>query len=139
MMTAQGQVIAVAGSRAQVRIEPASGCSSCGSRGSCAGGNSQVIWVDARPGIAAGDRVSFALTEATFRSAALIGYLLPAVTTLTGAGLAAGGGDVASALGAAAGLFVGLLIVRILGRRITRNEPTGACTTDTPTLTGGLS
>jgi positive regulator of sigma E activity len=98
-----------------------------------------VIWLDATPGVAAGDTVNFALKEGTFRSAAFLGYLLPAVTTLTGAALAADGGDIASALGAATGLFVGLLIVRILGRRLTRNEPTGACTTDTPTLTGGLS
>jgi sigma-E factor negative regulatory protein RseC len=140
MMTAQGRVIAVAGARAQVRIEPASGCSGCGSRGSCAGGKSQVIWVEAEPGVAAGDTVNFALKEGTFRSAAFLGYLLPAVTTLIGAALAAEGGDVASALGAAAGLFVGLLIVRILGRRLARNEPAGAArTTDIPTFTGGLS
>ena len=139
MMTAQGRVIAVAGGRAQVRIEPASGCSSCGSRGGCAGGKSQVIWVEATPGVAAGDTVNFALRDGTFRAAAFLGYLLPAVMTLTGAGLAADGGDAASALGAAAGLVVGLVIVRILGRRLTRKEPSGACTTDIPTLTGGLS
>jgi sigma-E factor negative regulatory protein RseC len=139
MMTAQGRVIAIAGARAQVRIEPASGCSSCGSRGSCAGGKSQMIWLDAAPGVAAGDTVNFALNEGTFRSAALLGYLLPAVTTLAGAAVAADGGDVASALGAAAGLVAGLVFVRILGRRLTRKEPMGACTTDTPTFTGGLS
>ena len=61
------------------------------------------------------------------------------MTTLAGAGLAADGGDVASALGAAAGLFVGLVIVRILGRRLTRKEASGACTSDTPTISGGLS
>jgi positive regulator of sigma E activity len=123
MMTAQGRVAAVAGARAQVRIEPASGCSSCGSRGSCAGGKSQVIWVNAQPGVAAGDTIHFALRAGTFRCAALLGYLLPAMTTLTGAGLAAVGGDIASALGAAVGLFVGLLIVRILGRRLTGKDP----------------
>jgi positive regulator of sigma E activity len=139
MMTAQGRVIAIAGSRAQVRIEPASGCSSCGSRGSCAGGKPQVIWVDAGPGVTIGELVNFALRDGTFRAAALLGYLLPAVTTLIGAAVAADGGDIASAVGAAAGLFVGLVIVRILGRRLTRKEPVGACTPDIPTINGGLS
>jgi sigma-E factor negative regulatory protein RseC len=139
MMTAQGHVVAVADGRAQVRIEPASGCSSCGSRGSCTGGKAQVIWVDAAPGVAAGDTVNFSLRDSTFRAAALLGYLLPAVTTLIGAALAAGGGDGMSALGAAAGLSGGLILVRLLGRRLTRKEPTGTCTSETPTLTGGLS
>ena len=139
MMTAQGHVVAVADGRAQVRIEPASGCSSCGSRGSCAGGKAQVIWVDAAPGVVAGDTVSFSLRDSTFRAAAFLGYLLPAVTTLIGAAITAGGGDGMSALGAAAGLSIGLVLVRLLGRRLTRKEPTGTCTPETPTLTGGLS
>lgn len=139
MMTAQGRVVAVVDGRAQVRIEPASGCSSCGSRGGCAGGSARVIWVDAAAGVAAGDTVSFSLRDSTFRAAALLGYLLPAVTTVIGAGLAAGGGDGMSALGAAVGLSAGLLLVRFLGRRFTRKEPVGACTPEPPTLTGGLS
>jgi sigma-E factor negative regulatory protein RseC len=138
MMTAQGRVIAIVGARAQVRIEPASGCSSCGSRGSCASGKPQVLWIDAAPGVVAGDAVNFALSEGTFRSAALLGYLLPAVTTLIGAGIAADGGDIASALGAGAGLIVGLLVVRTLGRRLARKEPTGVCTTESNPLTGDL-
>jgi positive regulator of sigma E activity len=136
MMTAQGRVIAVAGARAQVRIEPAPGCSGCGSRGSCAGGKPQVLWIDAAPGVVAGDAVNFALRDGTFRAAALLGYLLPAVTTLTGAALAADAGDIGAALGAAAGLIVGLLIVRVLGRRLARKEASGVCTTESIPPTG---
>jgi sigma-E factor negative regulatory protein RseC len=139
MMTAQGHVIAIADGRAKVRIEPASGCSSCGSKASCAGGKAHVIWVDAAPNVAAGDTVSFSLRDSTFRAAALVGYLLPAATTVIGAGLAAGGGDGMSALGAVVGLGAGLLLVRVLGRRFMRKEPVGACTPEPPTFTGGLS
>jgi positive regulator of sigma E activity len=46
MMTARGRVVAIAQTRVQVRIDPAAGCGSCGSRGACAGGQPQVVWID---------------------------------------------------------------------------------------------
>lgn len=135
MMTTTGRVINVAGPLAQVRIEPASGCSSCGTRGSCAGGQVRAVWVEAPEGVTAGDVLKISIPERAFNTAALIGYLLPAVTTLVGAGLMAAAGDTASVLGAASGLGLGLVLVRILGRRSTTADFSN-CTTEATTLTG---
>ncbi len=139
MMTTTGRVINVAGTMAQVRIEPASGCSSCGTRGSCASGSARAVWIEAPQGTTAGDTLNISITEGAFRSAALLGYLLPAVTMLIGAGVTAAAGDLAAALGAAAGLGLGLVLVRILGRRATTADFTSACTTGHSNLTGDFS
>ena len=136
MMTTSGRVINVAGTLAQVRIEPASGCSSCGTRGSCASGSARAVWIEAPQGTAPGDTLNISITEGAFRSAALLGYLLPAVTTLAGAGLTAAAGDLAAVLGAAAGLGLGLVLVRILGRRAATADFQATCNTDSPKLPG---
>jgi sigma-E factor negative regulatory protein RseC len=139
MMTTTGRVINVAGPMAQVRIEPASGCSSCGSRGSCASGSARAVWVEAPQGTATGDLLRISIPEGALRSAALIGYLLPAVTTLFGAGITATAGDLAAVLGALAGLGLGLVLVRILGRRAAAADFSSACTTEHSTLSGDFS
>ncbi len=125
MMTATGRVIDVAGPLAQVRIEAASACSSCGTKRSCAGGHTRAVWVEAPEGVKSGDLLKISIPESAFNTAALIGYLLPAVTTLAGAGVMAAAGDTAAVLGAAAGLGFGLVLVRILGRRRTTLSPSG--------------
>lgn len=136
MMTTSGRVIHVAGPLAQVRIEAASACSSCGTRGSCASGQTRAVWVEAPEGVKSGDLLQISISERAFNTAALIGYLLPAVTTLFGAGLMAVAGDVAAVLGALSGLGLGLLLVRILGRR---TATTDFCSTERSTLTGDLT
>lgn len=136
MMTTSGRVIRIAGSMAQVRIEAASACSSCGTRGSCASGQSRALWVEVPPGVRAGDALQISMPERTFNKAALLGYLLPAVTTLIGAALTAGAGDMGSVLGAMSGLGFGLVLVRILGTRATTTEFYSTCTTERSTLTG---
>jgi positive regulator of sigma E activity len=136
MMTTTGRVINVAGPLVQVRIEAASACSSCGTRGSCAGGQARAVWVDAPTGVVAGDTIGIAMAERAFRSAALIGYLLPAVTMLAGAAITATAGDTAAVLGAAAGLALGLVAVRILGRRAATAD---FCSTERSNLSGDFS
>jgi positive regulator of sigma E activity len=136
MMTTSGRVIHVAGPLAQVRIEAASACSSCGTRGSCASGQTRAVWVEAPEGVKSGDLLQISISERAFNTAALIGYLLPAVTTLIGAGLMAAAGDTAAVLGALSGLGLGLVLVRILGRR---TATTDSCSTERSTLTGDLT
>lgn len=137
MMTTTGRVIHVAGPLVQVRIEAASACSSCGTKGSCASGQSRAVWVEAPEGVKSGDVLKISIPESAFNTAALIGYLLPAVTTLAGAGLMAAAGDTAAVLGAASGLGLGLVLVRLLGRW--RATTTDFCSTERSTLTGDLT
>jgi len=136
MMTTSGRVIHVAGPLAQVRIEAASACSSCGTRGSCASGQTRAVWVETPEGVKSGDLLKISIPERAFNTAALIAYLLPAVTTLTGAALMAAAGDTAAVLGAVSGLGLGLVLVRILGRRA---ATTDFCSTERSTLTGDLT
>lgn len=136
MMTTKGRVIHIAGPMAQVSIEPASACSSCGTKGSCASGQARSVWIEAPQGIAPGDTLNISITEGAFRSAALIGYLLPAVTMLIGAGITAAAGDLAAVLGAVAGLGLGLVMVRILGRRPATTDFHATCNSDSPKLPG---
>jgi sigma-E factor negative regulatory protein RseC len=137
MMTTSGRVINIAGPMAQVRIEAASACSSCGTRGSCASGQTRAVWVEAPEGVKSGDVLNISISESAFNTAALIAYLLPAVTTLIGAALMATAGDTAAVLGAASGLGLGLVLVRLLGRW--RATTTDFCSTERSTLTGDLT
>jgi sigma-E factor negative regulatory protein RseC len=137
MMTTTGRVINVAGPLVQVRIEAASACSSCGTKGSCAGGQSRAVWVEAPEGVRSGDLLKISIPERAFNTAALIGYLLPAVTTLLGAALLAPAGDTTAVMGALSGLGLGLLLVRLLGRW--RVATTDFCSTERSPFTGDLT
>jgi positive regulator of sigma E activity len=139
MMTTSGRVINIVGAMAQVRVEPASACSSCRTKGSCASGQSRFVWVEAPEGTKSGDALKISMPERAFNTAALIGYLLPAVTTLIGAGLTSVAGDAAAVLGATAGLGLGLVLVRILGRRTTTADFCATSTTQHTHLSGDFT
>lgn len=115
-----GKVIGFEGADALVRLENASGCGTCGSRGSCgsAGRAPQVIRV-ALPGRSQlGDRVTVSMSSSSITLAALLGYLLPPACLLAGAvaGAVNVGGDEAAVAGAGIGLFIGLLLARLISR-----------------------
>ena len=57
-----------------------------------------------------------AIDDGSLARGALLAYLLPAVSTLAGAVALASGGDLAAIGGAAAGLVLGLVALRVLGR-----------------------
>ena len=112
-----GEVIRISQGLAQIRLEPNAGCAGCGSRHTCASGEatSQVIEL-AMPGdIRAGERVTIAMPAASLTLAAMLGYLLPPVALLAGAIGAnlAFGSDLAAVVGAALGLFAGVLAARL--------------------------
>jgi sigma-E factor negative regulatory protein RseC len=113
----QGEIIGFAHGRAQVRLERASGCGACSSRGSCASGGamSQVIDMPLSPDARVGDQITVSIPTDSLTLAALFGYLLPPVSLLLGAiaGNLVFGSDLAAVLGAGLGLVVGVLLARL--------------------------
>lgn len=137
MINADGHIDRLQGGQAQIRITPPSGCGSCRSRSACGAGSERLVWVSAPAGAGVGDRVSLQLPAASLNRAALLAYLLPALTTLAGAALAAPAGDLAAALSAGAGLGLGLVLLRILGRRLARQASSVTCVPLSLVATGG--
>lgn len=124
MVEREGHVVGFSGALTRVRVEAGAACGCCGSRARCgsAGSSSAAQIVElALPaglsGLAIGDRVSVATPSANVARAALLGYLLPAACLVLGAALAGiEGNDTSAALGAVAGLMVGLALVRLISR-----------------------
>lgn len=123
-----GEVIATHGGRARIRLEHASACGQCGSRGACAAAQAgaQVVDLAVPATTRIGDRVCVSSPAASFVIASLLGYLLPVAALLLGAVVAelSGGGDVATVGGALLGFCLALVGVRllvrpVLGRRLT--------------------
>lgn len=122
-----GSVRRIVAGQALVAVA-ASGCASCGHGAACgigklAGGRAETLLaLPATPGLRAGDAVQLELREAQLTRAALVGYLLPVLLIVAGAllgqalgeKLGAGGTvDGIAALGAVAGLALGLLLTRL--------------------------
>lgn len=115
-----GMVRAIDDGLATVVVETTA-CGVCGHDGHCgvgrvsAGRQATTLSLPAVGGLKVGDFVNVGLPEAGLSFAALVGYLLPALATLLGAGLgyATGGGDSATALGAAGGFAASLVAARI--------------------------
>jgi sigma-E factor negative regulatory protein RseC len=127
MMETRGRIAAIANGIAEVRIAAISACGSCRSQQSCgtaaAAANTQIVRVDATPGMHTGDEISLQMEAATVAGGALLGYLMPAVSVIGGAiaGSVWFGSDVAAAVGAGLGLSLGLLALRFSNRHIFRN------------------
>lgn len=122
-----GSVRRIVAGQALVAVA-ASGCASCGHGAACgigklAGGRAETLLaLPATPGLRAGDAVQVELREAQLTRAALVGYLLPVLLIVAGALLgqalgekpgAGGTVDGIAALGAVAGLALGLLLTRL--------------------------
>lgn len=103
---------------AQVRLERASACGHCGSRGTCAAGQGaeQLVRLRLSETMRVGDTVTVSTASASVVVAALLGYALPAICLLLGAILAEGyaGDDATTVAGAALGFLAGLLVARVL-------------------------
>ena len=121
-----GEVIGFKQGMAQIRLERESGCSACGSRGTCASGSAaaQVIHLSLPVGTKLGDQVTVSVPAASVTLAALLGYLLPPVCLLAGAIAASTGydGDAAAVLGAGLGFVAGLLLARLISRFVFGRE-----------------
>jgi len=114
-----GEVIGFDHGVAQIRLERASsGCSGCGSRGTCASGNAaaQVVKMHMPERTRVGDHVTVSMPSSSVALAALLGYLLPPTGLLVGAIVASllYGTDLAAVFGAGVGFVVGLLLARLI-------------------------
>ena len=128
MLVETGRVVAVENDGVWVETVRSSTCGSCAARKGCGHGlmnqisDGQRGLVRALPGQVSpadchlDDEVQISIPEEVILRGSVLVYILPLLTMLAGAGFAtrtwAGGGDIAAALGAAAGIAVGLLLVR---------------------------
>ncbi|MDZ4255827.1 MAG: SoxR reducing system RseC family protein [Sulfuritalea sp.] len=117
MLHAAARIVSLQDGMALVRLDAPAACGSCGAQGACGGARARLFRVAVATGVGAGDRVLLQLPEKNLNRSALLAYLLPAATMLLGALLLAVGGDTLAALGAALGLGLGLICLRIFGRR----------------------
>lgn len=119
MIERSGYIIAIRDGLATVRVERESACSSCGSRRVCSTGSDKgsLVSLPVQSGARMGDRVTLSLASGMLTRAALLAYLLPALTTILGAALMSAAGDLAAVAGALCGLGLGLVALRFLGRR----------------------
>lgn len=115
-----GEVVASGGGRARIRLEPASACGQCGSRGSCASAQAgeQIVELAVPATARVGERVCVSSSASAFVIASPLGYLLPAFGLMFGAIVAelVVGGDVATVIGAIGGLCLALGGARLLAR-----------------------
>lgn len=128
MLLETGRVVAVERDGVWVETVRSSTCGSCAARKGCGHGlinqlsDGQRGLVRALPGQISplqcrlDDEVQISIPEEVILRGSLVVYILPLVTMLAGAALAAqlwtGGDDAIAALGAAAGIAVGLVLVR---------------------------
>ena len=119
--------------RALVRIRRAEACHSCAARGACQtlGGQTQDIelTVDNSLGAVPGDQVVLSLDESAVIKASAVLYLVPATTLILGALVGAAAGprlgfaqDPGSIWGALGGLCLGLVLVKLIGKAMSRES-----------------
>ena len=110
----------------QVRLEGASACNQCISRGGCASASMKDHVVNLRlPGSPQGGECGTVAAWAPWVvAAACLGYVFPVMCLLMGAVVAGMhfGSDEASVAGAAVGLLAGLLGVRLMAGRVLRGD-----------------
>jgi sigma-E factor negative regulatory protein RseC len=126
-ITRTGHIMEIRDGVASIRIDLPASCGSCGSRGTCGSGKSAGTTVRLPVSSAArpGETVTLSIAEGSLVRRAILVYFLPAVTTLLGTVSLADGGDAAAVAGAAVGLLLGLAILRMFGRGMSRHgEPT---------------
>jgi sigma-E factor negative regulatory protein RseC len=129
MIEERVQVVAVQGRHAVVCAASRNGaCGTCGARGSC--GVSALGKLLRRPGrtwkvantlgAAVGDEITVGVPDAALLAAAFLAYLLPALSLLAGAAVAAATAtsDFRIALGAGLGLVAGIVVARWRSRRL---------------------
>ena len=127
MIEATVTVVRLDGRTTWVEAETHSACGHCGSAVSCGTGllaglfsrRRRLIAVDGEGPYRVGERLVVGVSDELLRRASLAAYLLPLLSMTVLAALvdAAGAGDAGAALGAVAGLAIGILTVAWHTRR----------------------
>ncbi len=123
------RVVAVEGGQVWLEPEQSSGCGGCHSAGLCgigaAGGNAAKMaakrfQLPAALGLRVGERVVVGIGETTLVKGAATAYGVPLITLLAGGilGQEAAGTDAMAALGAVAGLGLGLGLAKIIANSL---------------------
>lgn len=123
MISSPVRVVSVVDGVAMVEQTGQSGCGSCQSRSVCGvsvlgkyfSNGRAPIAVSCASNVRAGDMLEMNMSETELLKAGVMAYLLPCLLAILGAGLATffKYPDVFAALGALAGLILGLLMMRI--------------------------
>lgn len=137
-----GEVTGIEQGLAMIRLAQSSGCSGCGSRGTCSSGNApaQIVSLRLPAGTRVGDQVSVSISAASMTLAAILGYVLPPSGLLAGAVIASVFfvGDAAAVLGAGLGLACGFILMRLLSRTsFFRKQQPSVCPDSAPTISEG--
>ena len=119
-MTARGEVRAVRGENARVRVYRGTACGEgCASCGGCAGRRPVEVTARNPVGAVPGDQVEVESATGRVLGIAVLVYLVPLAAAVCAylLGRAFGGSDDAGALAALGGFLVGLLPALLRGRR----------------------
>lgn len=117
-MESHGRIIALHEGRASVELPVAAACGGCGAKSTCGSGQVRLIDIPAPDHARLGDAITLTMATGNLNKGALVAYLLPAITTLTGAVVLASGGDNLAVIGAALGLATGMAAVRLINRAL---------------------
>ncbi len=120
MIQRPARIIAIHAGHMDVAYDVASACGQCGSKKACHGSNPEhTLQLPVQAGLAAGDEILLGIESHSLNLAALLAWLLPALTLMLGAvsGQALFGTDLAAIASAALGLAAGLMLARPLARR----------------------
>lgn len=130
MTESEAVVARIDGGFALVELCSDASCGQCGSRHACGvsmddGRGPKLFRLPNTIGAKAGDRVMLTVPAGAVFKAAALSYLLPVMASLVGAVAGtAWQGDLGALLGAGLGLVAGLVVLRMVGRRLRgRREP----------------
>ncbi len=119
-MRETGLVVETKGPTARVRVEPAGACESCAGKHACAGASGRPFEVEAENACEAqaGDIVELDMTPAPMWAAILLVFAGPLLLLFIGlaAGYRVSRGDAGAAVGAAAGLTAGFVLMSFADR-----------------------
>lgn len=131
MIVEKAQVLAVQGQYAIVHAQRRSACGGCSARNGCGVPLLGKLWPDRfgqltvlnQAGARVGDHVQIGMAESGLLKGALILYVLPllfvVLAIMVGVGILGSGiSDLASIAFCGAGFAVGLLVARLLGKRL---------------------
>ena len=127
MSESEALVMSVAGEFVVVEVDGMpSACAKCGEKGGCgkAGAGPRRYAVRNTVGARVGDRVVISVPEGAVLRAAALSYLMPLVFVIGGAAAAMAwlGDGLPTVAGAAAGLAVGLVVLRVFNLRMAKSS-----------------